>query len=137
MKRSLFILMSFSVTLPAFAEAPQQMLASYAAEAAREQPGFAASAERGRRFYLERRTATEKMPNCATCHTEEPVGAGKHVITGKAIEPIAPVAGSARFTDAAKTEKWFHRNCKEVVGRDCTAAEKADLLRFLMTRAGT
>ncbi|HEX8989493.1 MAG TPA: DUF1924 domain-containing protein [Rhodocyclaceae bacterium] len=120
----------------AFAETPQQMLAGYAAEAAREQPKFAPSAERGRQFYLEKRSAAEKMPNCATCHTDDPTTGGKHVITGKPIEAIAPVAGSSRFTEPTKTEKWFRRNCKEVVGRECTAAEKADLLRFLMTRAG-
>ena len=121
------------MALPAFAETPQQMLANYAAEAGH---GFVPSAERGRQFYLEKRSAAEKMPNCASCHTDDVTAAGKHVITGKAIEPIAPGAGSVRFTDAAKTEKWFRRNCKEVVGRECTAAEKADLLRFLLTKAG-
>lgn len=133
MKRSILSLLACTLALPALAETPQQMLASYAAEAGR---GFVPSAERGRQFYLEKRSAAEKMPNCATCHTDDPVAAGKHVITGKAIEAMAPVAGSARFTDAAKTEKWFRRNCKEVVGRECAPAEKADLLRFLLTKAG-
>lgn len=136
MKRTFLSFLTIALALPAFAGAPQQMLAGYAGEAAREQPGFSPSAERGRQFYLERRTAAEKMPNCATCHTDDPAAAGKHVITSKSIEPIAPVAGSARFTDTAKTEKWFRRNCKEVVGRECTAAEKADVLRFLLTKAG-
>ncbi|MCB1893515.1 MAG: DUF1924 domain-containing protein, partial [Rhodocyclaceae bacterium] len=52
-------------------------------------------------------------------------------VTGKAIKPLAPRAEAARFTDAAKTEKWFRRNCSEVVGRECTAAEKADFILFL------
>lgn len=136
MKRAPFSLLFFAFALPACAEAPQQMLSDYVGEAARQQPGFAASAERGRQFYFERRNAAEKMPNCATCHTDDPGAAGKHVITGKVIAPIAPVAGSARFTDAAKTDKWFRRNCKEVVGRECTAVEKADVLRFLLTKVG-
>lgn len=136
MKRTLLATLALAVALPAFAETPQQMLTGYAAEAARANPGFAPSAERGRQFYLEKRSAAEKMPSCATCHTDEPTTAGKHVITSKSIEPIAPVAASARFTDTAKTEKWFRRNCKEVVGRECTAAEKADMLRFLLTKAG-
>ena len=38
-----------------------------------------------------------------------------------------------RFTDAAKSEKWFRRNCNDVVGRECTAAEKADVLAWLLT----
>ncbi|MBZ0131275.1 MAG: DUF1924 domain-containing protein [Rhodocyclaceae bacterium] len=35
-----------------------------------------------------------------------------------------PRAEAARFTDAAKIEKWFRRNCSEVVGHECTAAER-------------
>jgi hypothetical protein len=136
MKRLVLPSLFLALSLPAFAETPQQMMAGYAAEAARAQAGFSPSAERGRQFYGEKRGATEKMPSCTTCHTDDPIAVGKHVITGKPIEAMAPVAGSPRFTDAAKTEKWFRRNCKEVVGRECTAAEKADLLRFLLTRAG-
>jgi hypothetical protein len=124
MKRLVLPSLFLALSLPAFAETPQQMMAGYAAEAARAQAGFSPSAERGRQFYGEKRGATEKMPSCTTCHTDDPIAA------------MAPVAGSPRFTDAAKTEKWFRRNCKEVVGRECTAAEKADLLRFLLTRAG-
>jgi hypothetical protein len=30
----------------------------------------------------------------------------------------------ARYTDPAKVEKWFKRNCTEVLGRVCTAQEK-------------
>jgi cytochrome c peroxidase len=136
MKRLVLPLLFLGLAQPAFAETPQQMMAGYAAEAARAQAGFSPSAERGRQFYAEKRSATEKMPSCTTCHTDDPATVGKHVITSKPIEPMAPVAGSTRFTDAAKTEKWFRRNCKEVVGRECTPGEKADLLRFLLTRAG-
>jgi len=136
MKRTPFLLLFLMVALPACADAPLQMLSAYAAEAAKLQPGFAASAERGRQFYAERRNAAEKMPSCSTCHTDDPTATGKHVITSKSIEALAPVAGSRRFTEAAKAEKWFGRNCKEVVGRECTAAEKADVLRFLLTKAG-
>jgi cytochrome c peroxidase len=136
MKRVSCLFLSLTLALPSFADVPQQVLIGYVAEAARAQPGFAPSAERGRQFYFERRSAAEKMPSCSTCHTDDPTTTGKHVITSKAIEPMAPVAGSKRFTDSAKTEKWFGRNCKEVVGRECSAAEKADLLRFLLTKAG-
>ena len=38
-----------------------------------------------------------------------------------------------RFTDTAKAEKWFRRNCNDVAGRECTAAEKADMLAWLLT----
>ena len=36
------------------------------------------------------------------------------------------------FTDTAKIEKWFKRNCKDVLERECSAAEKADVLSYLM-----
>ena len=39
--------------------------------------------------------------------------------------------GRIRKTDAAKTEKWFRRNCNDVVGRECSAGEKADVLSWL------
>lgn len=132
MKRILFSLLALAA-LPVCAETPQQMLTTYAAEAAKERAGFTPSADRGRQFYTEKRTATEKMPNCATCHTDEPTATGKHVITSKPIEPLAPVAGSARFTDTAKTEKWFRRNCNDVVGRECTPGEKADVITWLLS----
>jgi hypothetical protein len=58
---------------------------------------------------------------------------GKHASTGKAIAALAPTANGERFTDSAKTEKWFRRNCNDVVGRECTAAEKADTLAWLLS----
>jgi hypothetical protein len=30
-------------------------------------------------------------------------------------------------------EKWFKRNCNDVVGRACTAQEKGDVLAYVMT----
>ena len=50
---------------------------------------------------------------------------------GKAIEPMAVSASSARFTDIDKTEKWFTRNCKTVLGRDCSLQEKGDFITYL------
>jgi len=29
-------------------------------------------------------------------------------------------------------EKWFKRNCKDVLARECTAQEKADFVAFLI-----
>lgn len=122
-------------SVPALAETPAQLLAGYVAEATQTTPGFSPSAERGRQFYLQRHAVTDKQPGCFSCHTDNPLASGQHVSTNKSIEPLAPVAGSERFTRAAKSEKWFRRNCKEVLGRECTAAEKADLLRFLLAEA--
>jgi cytochrome c peroxidase len=134
-KTVLIILLGAFTASTAMADTPIQLLNEYAAEAGKTQKNFTPSADRGRAFFREHRTITEKMENCASCHTEHPTAQGKHVVTGKIIEPLAPTTGSKRFTDRAKTEKWFGRNCKEVIGRECTAAEKADLIRYLQSEA--
>ena len=38
----------------------------------------------------------------------------------------------ARFSDAAKVDKWFRRNCNDVLQRECSASEKADVLAYLI-----
>ena len=70
---------------------------------------------------------------CSSCHGATPTGTGKHASTGKEIKPMAPAFNDQRFADVAKTEKWFRRNCNDVLGRECTAAEKADVLSWLLT----
>jgi len=126
---TLYSLMS---TTPALAASPAELLKGYSAEASRQQAGFTPSAQRGAAFYDHRFGVSAKMPACSSCHTQNPAQAGRHVVTDKPIKPLAPAANPERFTDLAKAEKWFGRNCKEVVGRDCTAAEKADFLAFIM-----
>jgi hypothetical protein len=69
--------------------------------------------------------------SCASCHGKPPVGVGKHASTGKAIQPLAPAKNPERFTDVAKVDKWFKRNCKDVLSRECSAAEKADVMAYL------
>ena len=69
--------------------------------------------------------------SCASCHGAVPTQNGKHASTGKSIGPLAPAFNPERFTDKAKVEKWFRRNCNDVVGRECSAAEKADVLSWL------
>lgn len=110
---------------------PRQLIQSYAEAALRQAPGYQPSARRGAELYGRRYGVSEKMPACASCHSDSPARAGRHVVTGKAIKPLAPRVEAARFTDRAKTEKWFRRNCTEVLGRECSAAEKADFILFL------
>ncbi|NHL69229.1 DUF1924 domain-containing protein [Burkholderia ambifaria] len=107
------------------AETPAQLLAGYTA-----QSGVGAMPSRGQQFFTSRHG---RDWSCATCHGGTPTGAGTHVVTGKTIEPLAPAFNPARFTDGARTEKWFRRNCKDVVGRECSSAEKADVLSWLMS----
>lgn len=113
------------------AETPRQFIATYAAEAGRAQPGFSADTARGRAFATRAWGVSEKMPNCAACHTDNPRAAGRHAVTGKGIAALSPSVNPERFSDPAKVEKWFKRNCKEVVGRLCTPAEKADFIQFV------
>ena len=94
------------------------------------QAGQAAQAARGQAFFTSKHG---KDWSCSTCHTDKPTVEGKHASTGKIIQPMAPSANAQRFTDVEKTEKWFRRNCNDVVGRECTPAEKADVLAWLLS----
>lgn len=125
---SLCLLMA---SLTVQAETPQQIRQSYASEAASQQAGFTASAQRGETLFRQRFTNNDKMPSCTSCHTDSPVKPGQHAITGKAVRPLAVSANAERFTDMAKSEKWFGRNCKEVIGRTCTPAEKSDFVAYM------
>lgn len=91
--------------------------------------GAPGDAERGRLFFTSRHGGEW---SCASCHHDAPLTTGKHAKTGKAIDPIAPVANTAAFTDAGRVDKWFRRNCKDVLGRECSAREKADVLAYLL-----
>jgi hypothetical protein len=119
------------ISIAAHAETPQQIRQIYATEAAAQQAGFTPSAKRGETLYRQRFALNEKMPACTSCHTDSPLNAGQHAVTGKAIKPLAVAANAERFADSAKVEKWFGRNCKEVVGRACTPAEKADFVAYM------
>lgn len=70
--------------------------------------------------------------SCASCHNAPPTTEGKHANTGKAIAPLAPAFNAKAFTEVAKVDKWFRRNCKDVLSRECTAAEKADVMTYLV-----
>ena len=115
---------------PAFAETPGGILASIQKEAAGT-PGFQGfSAARGESFFKAKHGYEW---SCASCHTENPAVSGKHAKTGKAIEPLAPSANAERFVSPKKVEKWFKRNCNDVLNRECTAQEKGDVLAYLLT----
>jgi Domain of unknown function (DUF1924) len=38
-----------------------------------------------------------------------------------------------RFTDKAKVDKWFKRNCQDVYQRECTPKEKGDFVSYMKT----
>jgi mono/diheme cytochrome c family protein len=116
------------VSIAGHAETPQQIRQTYAAEAG---SGYTPAARRGENLFRQRFAISDKMPACISCHTENPAQAGQHAVTGKPIKPLAVAANVERFSDPAKVEKWFGRNCKEVVGRACTPGEKADFVAYM------
>jgi hypothetical protein len=61
--------------------------------------------------------------SCSSCHTGNPLQAGRHAATGRTIKPLAPAADPERLSDAAKVHKWLRRNCKNVLKRERSAAE--------------
>lgn len=69
---------------------------------------------------------------CASCHTSNPKDVGKHIVTGKKILPLSPLANPKRFSDIEKVEKQFDKHCNEVVGSDCSAQEKANYIAYLI-----
>lgn len=112
-------------TASAWAGTPAEQLSALSAQA-----GRSPSPVQGQRFF---NTQQGREWSCASCHNALPTGDGKHASTGKGIAPLAPAFNPARFTDPAKSEKWFRRNCNDVAGRECTAAEKADMLAWLLS----
>jgi cytochrome c553 len=116
------------------AQGATPLLSKYEANARSEDPTFKAfDAERGRLFYAAEHATKSGALACASCHTSDPTKPGRTPV-GKNIEPLAPSANPARFTDQAKADKWFDRNCKQVLDRVCTARERGDLLAWLLTR---
>lgn len=126
----LLVVMSGLAMQPALAETPGQILSTIESSA-RSAPGFKGfSAANGEQFFK----ATHGNDwSCASCHTEDPAGSGKHAKTNKVIKPLAPSANAERLSDPAKVEKWFKRNCNDVLGRVCTPQEKGDVIAYLLT----
>lgn len=104
---------------------PAEQLARWSAQAAR--PG---NAVQGKQFFAARHGGEW---SCASCHGAGPTTAGKHAATGKHIAPLAPTFNPKALTDAARTDKWFRRNCGDVLRRECSPGEKADVLAYLLS----
>lgn len=120
-----------AVATGARAETPNDFLAGFAQAAQSADAGFKGfSAQRGEQFFKARHGGEW---SCASCHTERPAQIGRHAVTGKRIDALAPQANAKRFTSRRQVEKWFKRNCNDVLDRACTATEKGDVLAYLMS----
>ncbi len=121
-------LLALALLMPsAQAVQPAELLAEYSAKA-----GAPASAQQGEKLFTARGTGDMGW-SCSTCHGNPPTGKGRNAISEKSIPALAPAANPASFTDRSKVEGWFKNNCKDVLGRECTVAEKADILSWLLT----
>ena len=130
MKFLLMVLWGLSAPALANTAVVAQIQAGLAVQARAAEASFQAfSAQRGEAFYRARHGDW----SCTTCHSDQPASGGRHAVTQKAILPLAPSANPERFTDPHKVEKWFKRNCNDVLNRACTAREKGDFIAYIST----
>ena len=92
--------------------------------------GAAANPVTGKLFFTQ---THGKEWSCASCHGNPPLNTGKHASTNKVIPALAPSSNADAFTETAKIEKWFRRNCNDVLARECTPQEKANVLAYLIS----
>ena len=131
------ILLLTALLLPATGvAAPRDALLATLAVAAKDaDPAFSGfSAARGEKLHLTRFTGGKaQTPSCTSCHGDDPRSAGR-TPAGKTIDALALSVTPTRYGDPAKVDKWFKRNCQEVLGRQCTALEMGDWLSFMIAR---
>ena len=128
--KHILILVTALTAQPVLAQdtTPQALIEQYSAEA-----GAAASPENGQTLFMATHSGGKPdTPSCTTCHSADPTKGGQ-ARTGKPIDPLSPTVNANRFTDTKFVEKWFGRNCNSVLGRDCSAQEKADIITWLMS----
>lgn len=132
--RSAYLILALLLSNLAYAATPSALLKQYEQQAKQENAAFVGfSADKGERFFhAERLHSDGKKVSCATCHTADPRNLGK-TRANKVIEAMAVNVNPQRFSDEAKVEKWFGRNCKDVLERNCTAQEKGDFISYLLS----
>ena len=81
-------------------------------------------------FRKERVHSSGDKISCMTCHTSDPKKTGL-TKANKEIQAMAPIVNPERFTDMAKVQKWFKRNCNDVLERVCTPQEKGDFIKYM------
>ena len=135
MSKTIAVLALMLIAANVLAASPAEVLQTYTAQAKKDNPSFKEfSAANGDKFYHAAvKHSSGKQVSCAACHTDNPRNAGKHEKTSKEILPLAPAANKDRFTDVAKVEKWFKRNCQDVLERECSAQEKGDFIAYVLS----
>ncbi len=111
----------------------QPYLVKLQEQAKTESPGFQGfSAARGKKLYFAEYSHPEDPTtrSCTTCHTTDPNTSGETQV-GKPIDPLTPSINQKRFSEVKQVKKWFRRNCKWVLQRQCNAVEKGDFVYFI------
>ncbi len=124
-----------SVSAQANVANAEKLVSIYSAVAKHDNPDYAGPTAAEGKFFFNRKIklGNGKEMACASCHTANPADEGKHAITGKAIRPLSPVVNAKRFEDFDKVQEKFTQHCKDIIGSDCTAAEKANYITYLLT----
>jgi len=110
----------------ATAATPAQIMNAYAAQA-----GSPPSAERGEKLFMSKNKGGP-FESCTDCHTASPTRTGRDQVAEKSMPALAPAANARRLTDALRVETAFRLNCKDVLSRECSAQEKADVMSWLI-----
>ena len=92
------------------------------------------SAAAGEAMWTQSFSVKGQPRSCADCHTADLATEGRHVRTRKRIDPMAPSVNPTRLTNPKKVAKWFKRNCKWTLGRECSDQEKGDFLAYIRAR---
>lgn len=123
-----------TVAVAAMSPAQKAIVDQHSADAAKSDPAFKGfDAGRGKTFFNGNHSGGKPdSPSCTSCHTRDLTKPGK-TRAGKEIAPMAVSANPKRITDPAEVDKWFKRNCNDVLGRECSAQEKGDVLHYLLS----
>lgn len=132
MNANRFFLLLLAISSSSFAN--EVILKSFEAQMLKTDARFKSFsiAEGEKLFRNERINSENEKISCMTCHTSNPKSEGL-TRANKVIEALAPVVNKERFTDMAKVEKWFKRNCKDVLERECTLTEKGNFTKYMMS----
>lgn len=127
--------LALSISSAGIAGPREEQVDKYASAAKATTPAFSGfSAARGKTLHTQSFAGGKPdTPACTSCHGNDPRSSGRNP-AGKTIEAMALSASPARYSDPAKVEKWFKRNCNEVLGRECTPLEKGDWLTFMIAQ---
>ncbi len=125
MKNQTFTIVFFFTFLPAYQAAADQTVENLLQKYQQQGAGTTVP-DQGKNLWYSKKGDR----SCTSCHGISPAETGKHIKTSKTINPMAR-RQTLNVSRIEKKEKWFLRNCKWTLDRQCTVQEKADTLSWL------